>query len=154
MPRSADLVRLLRWEPKREPELSWGDAEEHVGFAFPGDYKELLSAFGSGVFDHVVEVTSPIEDEESLDVFFSDIYESKEFDGLVQWGKAGRCTLFWRTGTDDPDRWTITWCDAEFSEWDSYEGPTTAFLFDLLTGKITSRLLELTPTRNPGFWPA
>ena len=30
MSRSADLVRLLRWEPTREPELSWGDAEETI----------------------------------------------------------------------------------------------------------------------------
>ncbi|WP_394613236.1 hypothetical protein JNUCC0626_25205 [Lentzea sp. JNUCC 0626] len=152
MSRNADLVALLGWEARREPGLSWDDAEEHVGFAFPGDFKELLGTFGTGVFDHVVEVISPVEDEESLDVFFSDVYESREFDGLVQWGKAGRCTLFWRTD-GEPDQWTITWCDAEFAEWESYDGPTTAFLFDLLTGKISSRLIDFTPTPKPGFWP-
>ncbi|MFJ5992610.1 hypothetical protein [Lentzea sp. NPDC092896] len=30
----------------------------------------------------------------------------------------------------------------------------TAFLFELLTGKIRSRLIEFTPARNPGFRPA
>ncbi|HEX7305985.1 SMI1/KNR4 family protein [Lentzea sp.] len=152
MSRSAALLALLKWEQKREPELSWADAEEYVGFAFPGDYKDLMSAVGSGVFDHAVEVTSPVEDEDSLDDFFSEIHESRELDGLVPWGRAGQCTLFWRTD-GEPDEWTITLCDAEFSERESYDGPVTAFLHDLLTGAFTTRLFEFTPGRDPGFWP-
>ncbi|MFD9703737.1 SMI1/KNR4 family protein [Lentzea sp. NPDC059081] len=152
MSRSAELLALVKRERKREHELSWADAEEHVGFEFPGDYKELLSAVGSGTFDHVVEVTSPVADEDSLDGFFGDVHESREFDGLIPWGRAGSCTLFWRTD-GKPDEWTIALCDAEFSEWESYDGPMTAFLHDLLTGKFTTALVEFTPGRDPGFWP-
>ncbi|MET9228998.1 hypothetical protein [Lentzea sp. NPDC003310] len=150
--RNADLVALFGHRPASRSELSWDEAEEHVGFVFPADFKDLVSTFGTGVFDHVVEVVSPVEDEESLDFFFSDLYEYREFAGRVRWGKAGQCTLFWRT-EGDPDQWTITWCDSESTEWESYDGTATAFLFDLLTGEIRSKLIEFTPGRSPGFWP-
>ncbi|MDX3662865.1 hypothetical protein PV646_36675 [Streptomyces sp. ID05-26A] len=149
--RSADLLALLKWERRQEPELSWAEAEEYVGFAFPRDYKELMSAVGNGVFDHVVEVTSPVADEESLNSYMSDAYDAP--DGLVPWGRADRgCLLFWRA-EGPPDEWTITFGDADFRAWESYDGPMSAFLFDLLTGAIRSELIEFTPTPDPGFWP-
>ncbi|MFD4639419.1 SMI1/KNR4 family protein [Lentzea sp. NPDC058436] len=148
---SADLLRLLGQEPKGVPDELWAEAEEHLGLVFPGDYKELMSALGNGVFDHVVEVMSPIADDESLDDYLSDLHEAP--DGLVPWGTADRgVTFFWRTG-GEPDRWTITLCDAGFSTWEDHDGPVSAFLHDLLTGGFRSGLLDFTPTRNPGFWP-
>ncbi|MFJ8965254.1 SMI1/KNR4 family protein [Lentzea sp. NPDC102401] len=143
---------MLRQEPKGVPEQAWAEAEEHLGFVFPDDYKHLMSALGNGVFDHVVEVISPVADEDSLSNYLSDAYDTP--DGLVPWGRADRgCILFWRA-EGPPDEWTITFGDADFREWESYDGPMTAFLHDLLTGKITSRLIEFTPTPNPGFWPS
>ena len=96
---------------------------------------------------------SPIADEDSLDDFTTDVHAAPE--GLVPWGTAaeGGCTLY-RRADGPPDRWTITLCDIEFSEQEDYDGPMSAFLHDLLTGKVVSGLVAVTPARKPAFWPS
>jgi hypothetical protein len=65
--RTEDLVALLGWEQRDDARaLSWGPVEERLGFAFPSDHKELMSAFGTGLFAGLVQVICPAGDAWSI----------------------------------------------------------------------------------------
>lgn len=166
-PRVADLVALLQWQQQNTPALSWEAVGERWPITFPADYRELVSTFGSGVFDNIVGVTSPIESKAALTAFTRDMRaklanarynDSSPYrlfpddGGLLPWGEAGdACTLFWRTDRGGPDDWTIVYCDASCSEWEEFDGSASEFLFELISGRIDSRLIEFEPIENPKF---
>jgi hypothetical protein len=167
MSSGTDLIELMGWEPREDASrLSWTSAEERLGFTFPSDYKELMSTFGSGVFDLLVGVLCPARQE---DDFISEMNRILEYargneplphrlypdpDGLIPWAECGDAwTLFWRTDRGGPDQWTIVYCDAEFAEWGEYDGSATTFLLGLLTGKIDTKFADWEPVDNPEFGP-
>ncbi|HEX7306142.1 SMI1/KNR4 family protein [Lentzea sp.] len=168
-----ELVTLLGWEPREDVALGWQEAERRLGFVFPEDYKQLMTAFGTGLFDDFVGLVSPAEDEVAFDEFEREFAEALELagervargtlphclwpepGGIIPWGGAGDgVTLFWRTESDDPDDWTVVYCDDDFSRWEEYRGGAPAFLLDLLAGRITSDLLAFEPVQHPEFTPA
>ncbi|MEV6238970.1 SMI1/KNR4 family protein [Lentzea sp. NPDC051838] len=168
-----ELVTLLGWEPGDHVALGWQEAERRLGFVFPEDYKRLMTVFGTGLFDDFVALVSPAEDEVAFDEFERDFAEALELagervargtlphrlfpqpGGLIPWGGAGDgVTLFWRTDSGGPDDWTVVYCDDDFSRWEEYQGDTSAFLLDLLAGRITSDLLGFEPVEHPEFTPA
>lgn len=169
MSRSADLAALLKWQPRNSAQLPWDTVEERLGHALPSDYKDLVSTFGTGVFERAVGVISPADSEASLVFFREEMNRVLEIarnneplphrlfpdrGGLVPWGEVGDgCTLFWRTDKGDPDQWTVIYCDAEFSEWEEFDGSASEFVFELISGRIESELIEYDPSDDPEFDP-
>lgn len=167
MRRSADLAALFGWQPQNTTTLSWDTVEERLGINFPGDYKDLTSTFGTGVFDSFVLVLAPAQHESALEAFsreMNDVLEIArnneplpyrlfpERGGLIPWAEAGdACSVFWRTDRGGPDDWTIVYCDAGFSEWEEFAGSASEFLCELFSGRIGSDLLGFEPIENPEF---
>lgn len=165
--RVAELVALLRWQPVDTATLSWATAQERLGITFPDDYKELMSVFGTGVFDNVVGVISPVESPAALAALTKEVRERLRLaranepvpyrlfpdrGGLFPWAEAGDgCTLFWRTDRGGPNDWTIAFCDADFSEWEEFDGSASEFIFELISGHLHSDIIDFEPIENPTF---
>lgn len=166
-PRVVELAALLQWQPRNTSTLSWETVQERSGITFPADFKELTSAFGTGIFDHIVGVIAPAEDEQALAAFVRDMRETLRLakgnkplpyrlfpdpDGLIPWGRAGDgCTLFWRTDRGGPEEWTVVFCNDAFAEWEEFDGSASEFIFELISGRIETSIIDFEPVDDPRF---
>ncbi|WP_089923993.1 hypothetical protein [Lentzea albida] len=135
--------------------------EGRLGFAFPSDFKEIASTFGSGVFHHYVFMLAPAQNESSFSSYVMESEDTLEVGrlretlphalfpvsgGLIPWAYAGdACTVFWRTDRGGPDDWTIVACDEQFLRWEEFEGTASDYLAELFSGSLRSELFEFEP---------
>ncbi|MBY8881771.1 SMI1/KNR4 family protein [Actinacidiphila acidipaludis] len=163
------LERLTRLAPPadRPGPTDWADAESRLGHPLPGDYKELVDAYGPGEFDGHVRLRAPegpnggrgliamndgyFEELEDIWEMNEEAPEEIEEEGttLVVWARTKDAeTLNWlvRPGTS-PDEWPVMVLNDDLTEWETYPVTATEFLAGLLAGDIDSAMLssELTP---------
>src|SRR5262245_39190825 len=64
------LIRVVR-PPAQPAEVgsSWGDVENMAGTRQPKDYKDLVTAFGTGCFDEFLWVFNPFSQNRHLNFF-------------------------------------------------------------------------------------
>ncbi|MEU6175366.1 SMI1/KNR4 family protein [Streptantibioticus parmotrematis] len=156
----AELIRLYApTAPGRVPD--WAAAERDLGTALPADYRDLVGAFGAGLFDGHVWLLEPDSPDASHDLVadndgrmedFEDFWEmgedkpeqlEEEGSRLVAWGStySGE-VLYWlvRPGVS-PDAWTVMVNESRGPRWEHHDLTCTAFLAGVLTGRVRSGIL-------------
>ncbi|MFJ5228974.1 SMI1/KNR4 family protein [Kitasatospora sp. NPDC088391] len=154
MSRLSELTALLGPPPRRRPRPSdWAEVERHVGSPLPGDYKEFMDAYGTGVISGELVVLHPLGSSPLLPRM-REVHERQadrrrraaahggiehhpypvhpEPGGLVFWGHdpSGDEHFFLPTGAD-PDRWEIvTMAHEEGCE--TFAGPFTDFVLSFV----------------------
>lgn len=165
-PPDEQLASLLDWHDKATVSLSWDEVESLLGVRLPGDYKQLMNRFPSGVFAEQIYLYSPIQNAESLDMFRSrweadlawltQLRDDKsetipysihpEPGGLIPWGLGDEQYFYWKTDdADDPDAWTVVFADYLAGDWGEYAGTVSSFLLDAISGGFSHPHLYYEP---------
>ncbi|WP_433204865.1 hypothetical protein ACQP1G_16845 [Nocardia sp. CA-107356] len=174
-----DLLALM--PPAGGARFDWGSVERELGFALPGDYKQLIDAYGRGLFRDDVGVWAPVPPERGIVVMGSHLRDEfgqildtmtgdEEWrlpDGSIQpvtiergdpppvfgWGGAsGGQYGYWHTSDPDPDKWPVVFTDLR-GEWDYHPGGLVAYLYALLSGEWQSTVIDLPDQQPPSFTP-
>lgn len=159
------LERLVRLAPPgAAPEpTDWQSVEERLGHPLPRDYKELVDTYGQGRFDGHILLLAPedtragrglvtsndgyteeLEDRWDMHEEWPEEVVEEEGTKLVVWAQtkdAGDLTWLVRPGRP-ADAWTVMVFIDDVTEWEHYETTATAFLADLLSGRVTSEILS------------
>lgn len=169
------LARLLGHEgakgcDTRDP--VWEDTERALGTRLPQDFKEVVSIFGQGSFDDFLVLNYPRCPNPYLDLETQmremvKAYTTWEggvalpypffpaLGGIIPWGGTDNGdVLFWRTGSADPNDWTVVVTSSKFDEWHAFGGGAAAFLLAVLSGAETVPFFpEDFPSDKPQFRP-
>ncbi|MFB7406868.1 histone-like nucleoid-structuring protein Lsr2 [Streptomyces sp. NPDC056202] len=129
----------------------WSGAEGVLGMNLPGDYKELVAAYGPGEFsgfltlyqpgtlNEWVDLTGPMPARlrAQLDAHHRGALPCATEDLLAMGVTGNGHYLFWDTRPRDaPDRWTVVVTERLSAPWFTYRGTVTAFLVDVLGGAL------------------
>jgi hypothetical protein len=128
MTRALEEIRRIMPPPERPSETagSWDDVETRLGASLPDDYKEFVTAYGSGnIGEMPVTVHNPFSREPSINLFhafegIAGAYSRLENGGyalkyslfpkpggLLSWGTTGNGDyLHWRT-LGPPTNWRV-----------------------------------------------
>ncbi|MEV7373332.1 histone-like nucleoid-structuring protein Lsr2 [Streptomyces sp. NPDC090301] len=153
------------------PVPDWPGAEGVLGMRLPGDYKELVAAYGPGEFNGFltlyqpgtlnewVDLTGPVPARlrAQLDAHHRGALPCATEDLLAMGVTGNGHYLFWDTRLRDaPDRWTVVVSERLSAPWFTYRGPVTAFLADVLGGTLRVPLFprDLLLGDGPAFAPS
>ncbi|MGA4840649.1 hypothetical protein [Streptomyces sp. G45] len=134
------LRALTGWGPPPRPPLNWPAAEAELGTPLPGDYKEIVDAFGPGGFDGYVDLLVPGVPGCDLVGAAQDLPVPE---GLLRWGTSEQeLDLVWDARAPDPEEWAVR--AGEFGAWKRFDCGLGEFLVRLLVDRAygfpTSRL--------------
>lgn len=147
------VVAVTGWEPCRPRTVDWAAAEQRLGTALPGDYKQLAEIFGYGAFDGYLQFSVPdagsahgdlVRNTEWLAEFArtqgNSLWEPYTLfptpGGLLQWAGSEQADQFyWLTDGPDPDRWPIVVSEETPDSWERYDGSTAEFIYRMLTDR-------------------
>jgi hypothetical protein len=151
------------------------DAERSLGVALPADYKQIVSAYGSGCFNAFVRIfnpiaTSPYGNLLSQRILQGDIEEETRDDdypvyphpvvpaipGILPFGITDNGNvLFWIVGSSDTARWTLAVNDPRSDRRDVFHLDLVSFLCQLLVGEIRCSVFpDSFPGAEPRFEPS
>lgn len=135
-----DLLGKFRRESARI-EIDWRGLEDRVGFVFPQDYKELIHAFGPGVFSGYLVLWSPDviakvvgRQSERTDALLSPnrAFRPDGLGGVIPWASSEvGLTFYWRVGSSDSSTWEVA-VRFDDDEWVYRDLSTISFLDELL----------------------
>jgi hypothetical protein len=129
------------WVPRTAGRIDWAAAESHLGTPLPSDYKELVGAFGKGMFDGFHCVFMPDDPVESTELAARLGQAPGEPHppfpapgGLVPWmGNEHEQSFHWTTEGADPDRWPLYVSGVAPETGDRFDCTATEYLFRRLT---------------------
>ncbi|MFI5793429.1 SMI1/KNR4 family protein [Streptomyces sp. NPDC051677] len=140
----------------------WADVAQEFGTELPGDYRELIDAYGGGRFDGYLWVLEPrcanrhydllrhvAEREEAFEMLWEDGEpkpEQLQSSGsrVIPWATTGNGEyLYWlaRLGSH-PDEWTVMVNEARGDWWEHFNFGCAEILVQLLTGEVRSEILS------------
>jgi SMI1-KNR4 cell-wall len=140
---------------------NWPSIEEALGMSLPGDYKEYINIFGTGVIGYLIRVLNPFSSRPLFDLSFQvkeitstrKWYKTKfgdewcpyplypEPEGLLPWANTiDGDSLFWYTH-GKPEAWPIVVAEVKSKDFEVFDLPTTSFLRQVVTGGLTSNIL-------------
>lgn len=151
----------------------WAAVEAELGCGLPGDYKELIEAYGPGCFGGFLYIYQPNSPWEELDLREQSAAELEALrelqeDGeevpyrldepaeLLSFGRSDNGdALFWnRSGEAGPDGWTVVVKEARGEEWFAFDGGVVEFLRAVLGRDLrVSVFPDDFPGREAGFEP-
>jgi SMI1-KNR4 cell-wall len=156
-----ELVDL--YAPSREATgKDWDSVEHRLGTELPRDYKDLIEAFGAGLFDSHIWLLEPQCENQSHDLEFDndgrmddleDFWEMGEEkpaeldelgSKLIFWGgtPSGE-VLFWLVRPhQDPETWTVMINESRGPRREHLELNCTEFLSSVLSGRVRSKILS------------
>jgi hypothetical protein len=137
----------------------WPEVERSLGTSLPADFKAFTATYGSGAFDGFLYLFNPFapdgpgnllfEREETLRAYaetrakFPDKLPLPPFPepgGVLPLGRSDNGDeLYWVT-QGDPDGWQVTVLAARASRQETFEQGVTAFLAELLAGRLSTRV--------------
>ena len=153
--------------PRSSAPPNWPAVERSLGFALPGDYKDLVDRYGPGRFDDFLAVLAPGHPVPRLDLVHGvaeaadtlRVYASSgealpaPVDGLtaVAWTDNGDTVYWLRDPGSPPDRWRIAVNGArDFDEWHLFDGCLAHFLVAVLNREWwCPRSPATSPARTP-----
>lgn len=160
---SLDRLRTLVPPPESPLESgddsAWGAVEEELGTALPGDYKQLVRVYGTGMFDGFLYLFNPFsqdphgnlveEGRAVLSAYTTSRSSSPdrlpmppypEPGGLLPVGRTENGDeLYWVTdGT--PDTWPVCLLSSRASDQETHRTTVTGFLADWFAGDLTTRV--------------
>ncbi|MFJ2774935.1 SMI1/KNR4 family protein [Streptomyces sp. NPDC087300] len=159
------LTTLVPPPGPRRPR-DWAVAEQRLGTSLPQDYKELVEAYGGGVFDETVWLLDPACPDEDYNLLdqaseraevLANLWESEakpaqlQEDGahVLPWAyiEGSGALLYWlRWPGQKPDEWTVMFNEGRGPEWEHHAQPCVLFLLSVLTGEADTKYF-------PGFPP-
>jgi len=161
------LAELIGSVQRVTEEYDWPAVEGSLGgLSLPRDYKAFVETFPPHWIRERIRVTRPGDvDHPKTDYlgFYAQHLEElrhkgcpypvfPEPAGVLPWGRgANRELYFWRTDGDDPDAWTVVWCDADGQEWRTFPGTMCEFLSAVVTGEVE---VPAPPPEVPALRPA
>jgi hypothetical protein len=143
--------------PPRSPD--WARVESALGTPLPDDYKQLVEAYGGGVFDETIWLLEPdcadddydlVAQTQERDEVLAELWgagEPKppelEADGarVIPWANIDGSGhyLYWLVLPGrKPAEWTVVLNEGRGPEWERYSLPCAEFLVGVLTGAIDS----------------
>ncbi|MEU9087297.1 hypothetical protein [Streptomyces sp. NPDC048357] len=149
------LVRLCPPPAVPPPAVDWAQAERALGTALPSDYKQLVEAYGDGIFDETIWLLVPDSAYDDCDLhaqtvereeILTDLWEMGEDKpaGLLEAGarvlpwafeEGTGAFLYWlaRPG-QHPDQWTVLYNEGRGPLWEAHDTGCLAFLLAVLAG--------------------
>jgi hypothetical protein len=148
------LVRLCPPPPGPPPAVDWTQAERALGTALPADYKQLVGAYGDGVFAETIWLLVPGSAYADCDLHAQTTERDEILAGLwefedkpaglleagarvVPWAfeEGTGAFLYWlaRPG-QHPDEWTVLYNEGRGPLWEHHHMGCLAFLLAVLTG--------------------
>ncbi|TDV35942.1 hypothetical protein [Actinophytocola oryzae] len=149
------------WHGSVTPRLAWGTVERRLGTPLPGDYKEFMSRFPSGMFRDVIRLFNPVQGKEFLAEFRED------FDRLligveILWEEYGTYppfprpgglipfasdssggSLMWLPWTPDVDRWHVVHLSRNVVRgYNRTRRSMTSVMRELATSRSSRNILE------------
>ncbi|MEU7277477.1 SMI1/KNR4 family protein [Streptomyces sp. NPDC045431] len=165
------LAEVIPPPAASEPK-NWPEVEATLGSKLPRDYKDLVEAFGGGVFDDAVWLLEPHCAHPSYDLLKENAGGRRgalersgskppeldeEGSDVITWALTeDGATLYWlvRPG-QEPDDWTVMVNEGRGPDWERFPMSCTAFLEGILvTGEIESDILHDLPADGHGFRPS
>lgn len=154
------IAAAAGWAGSVSPEVDWDTVERRLETVLPGDYKEFMSRFPSGVFADAVTFFNPVQSDDELARFVGefdrmltvvrlsleehDLYPPfPEPGGVIPFADdvAGG-SLFWLPRTSDPDEWHVVYQSRDSPEdWTTTELSMTAVMLELVTSQGTDNIL-------------
>ncbi|MFD7258407.1 SMI1/KNR4 family protein [Streptomyces sp. NPDC059874] len=150
----------------------WADVQARLGHALPEDYKQLVEAYGGGVFDETVWLLEPDCAAEDYDL----LTQTKECDELLaMFWKGGQAKpvqletegarvvpwayiegsghlLYWFVQPGQkPEEWTVALNEGRGPEWEWHDQSCAEFLVAVLTGEGTSLYFDDLPLGDHQF---
>ncbi|MFF9344897.1 hypothetical protein ACF1CG_34720 [Streptomyces sp. NPDC014773] len=148
-PPGVGWVALLRettgWTEPDRCSVDWAATETALGTALPGDYKNIVDAFGRGSFDEYLDLLVPGALGTDLVSWgqnmarYADLYRPYPVHpapgGVLTWGISEQeLTFHWLTGPADPDDWPVL-VQYVGGEWQRFDCGTGEFVLRLLTDR-------------------
>jgi hypothetical protein len=156
-----DLTRVVEppASPLERPSAErWSEAEAALNLQLPDDYKALVDAYGSGMFNDFLLVFVPFSGNKNINLLevqrpIMDAYRTMaqqgsdaarypaypDEGGLFPWARTDNGDVFyWRT-EGEPDSWPTVLIESRFGFVEEYQQPATTLLAGLLDGSITSQ---------------
>ncbi|MBC7278431.1 hypothetical protein [Nocardioides sp.] len=132
-----DLLRKFQRESARVP-MDWMAIENAAGFVFPQDYKDIIHAFGPGVFSGYLVLWSPDviakvvkRRSERTDALLAPnkTFRPNEVGGVIAWASSDAgLTFYWRVGSLDSLTWDLAIRFDDDDEWVYRDLSTVSFL--------------------------
>ncbi|MET9298386.1 hypothetical protein ABZX66_03605 [Micromonospora aurantiaca] len=143
------LARMMPPPPRSSAPPNWPAVERSLGFALPGDYKDLVDRYGPGRFDDFLAVLVPGHPVPRLDLVHGVAEATETLRAYASSGEAlpapvdgltavaltdNGDTVYWlRDPGSPPDRWRIAVNGArDFGEWHLFDGCLAHFLVAVL----------------------
>ncbi|MEV6195695.1 hypothetical protein AB0M19_25205 [Streptomyces sp. NPDC051920] len=148
------LVRLCPPPADPPPAVDWAEAERALGTVLPADYKQLVEAYGDGIFDETIWLLVPDSAYDDCDLhaqtterdeILADLWEFEDQpDGLREAGarvlpwafeEGTGAFLYWLTRPGQhPDEWTVLYNEGRGPLWEHHDLGCVAFLLAVLNG--------------------
>ncbi|MGW5777492.1 SMI1/KNR4 family protein [Streptomyces sp. NPDC003863] len=168
------LTHLVPPPPERRPR-AWPEVEARLGSALPEDFKDLVDAYGGGVFDETIWILEPDCAEPDYDLVAMKEERAEVLARLWEIGPeprpepleadgagllpfayiegTGAC-LSWLTGENTPpEDWTVLANAGRGPDWEHHPVPSARFILSVLTGEIRSEILGDLPVDDHAFDP-
>jgi len=153
-----------------EDRQAWARVEERLGTRLPADYKAFIDAFGLGSIDSFIWIFSPftrnqyVNLERKLEVVGDVLAQLAQCGeqipflyfpasgGLFPFGSTDNGdSLYWKTD-GEPDLWPVVVNEARGPHWEMYNLSMTAFLSQVLSGKLVCTVFpDDIPSHSPTF---
>ena len=150
----------------------WKQVESELGLVFPVDFRNLLDAYGTGIFDDFLWLNNPFAKNMNLNfgyflnsqmVVLKELLDNGESipfrlfpdpEGIVPWGTTENGdVLYWHTAELQND-WAVVVNESRGDSWESFMMPTTEFLLGIMTKKIRATIFpDDFPSEDPIFKP-
>lgn len=147
------LVRLCPPPADPPPSVDWAQAERALGAALPADYKQLVGAYGDGVFDETIWLLLPGSAHDDCDLLaqtarqdeiLAELWEFEDKPAgleetrarVVPWAfeEGTGAFLYWLAGPGrHPDEWTVLYNEGRGPLWEHHDLGCLAFLLAVLT---------------------
>jgi len=152
---NAAMERLLEMipPPGESQARDWADIERQLGVSLPADYKQLVDAYGGGVFDEAIWLLEPGCSNPEYDLLEPAALQ-EEGTRVLPWayGEEGGEYLYWliRPGVE-PESWTVLINEGRGPEWEGHPQSCAQFLLNVLAGEIQSELFSELPAEEHQF---
>ncbi|MFD9240926.1 hypothetical protein ACFV0D_03115 [Streptomyces sp. NPDC059556] len=144
-PRPASVHPPARWTGPDRRGVDWAATEAALGTALPGDYKDIVDAFGPGRFDEYLDLLVPGALGTDLVCWsqdmarYADLYRPYPVHpapgGVLTWGISEQeLTFHWLTGPEDPNDWPVL-VQYLGGEWQRFDCGTGECVLRLLTDR-------------------
>jgi hypothetical protein len=154
------IAAAIGWTGSVSPKLDWEAVEQRLETPLPGDYKQFMSRFPSGMFRDTVKMWNPAKNTEHLTKFqeerdriligvgiawehYDTFPPFPEPGGVIPFAAdAAGGALFWLPWTSDPGKWHVVYQSRHSpDDWTKTKRSMTAVMLELATSRGKRNIL-------------